>query len=389
MKYLGFLLHIYQPPTQLDFVIHEIVKQCYLPLSEIFTSDLLPKFTLNINYSLTEKLLSCGHDDIVKNLRKASETGNLEFTGSGAYHPIFPLIPQTEVTRQLTVNSEKSRKVFGNSFQPSGIFPPEMCFSSHLGTLICEMGYKWAITDDLPYNYYHQQSPFDYIPEVSGLGVFLRSNRWSNELSFNSWKGNDFINRIDEDLDKWFDGKDGYLIIALDGETFGHHHRFYEEKFLRSMLYELPNHDDLQLATLSEIFSKFPLRKSFVPPSTWSASMQDLQGDDPYPLWQSRHNPIHHNQWVLTYHVLSCVEKDKGADPTLRELMDKAIYSCQYWWASIWNFDPSQIYRGAYLLMDTLEYYAQLHGDREALRLGRDLYNNLVYSVAERLRKKS
>ncbi|MDD5091768.1 MAG: hypothetical protein PHQ23_12745, partial [Candidatus Wallbacteria bacterium] len=87
-------------------------------------------------------------------------------------------------------------------------------------------------------------------------------------------------------------------------------------------------------------------------------------------------------------HVLACVHRDNSGDKRLRELMDKALYSCQYWWASIWNFDPTQIYRGAYLLMDTLELYSSLNDDRESLRIGRDLYNNLVYSVAERLRQK-
>ncbi|MDD5092172.1 MAG: hypothetical protein PHQ23_14805, partial [Candidatus Wallbacteria bacterium] len=309
MKYLGFLLHIYQPPTQLGFVIDEIANQCYLPLTEIFNSDLDPKFTLNINYSLTEQLARNGHKEILDNLRKASEHGKIEFAGSGAYHPIFPLIPQIEVERQMLQGRELNQKILGKSFKPKGVFPPEMCFSSHLAKLFTGMGYDWTITDDLPYNYYHGNSPYNFIPEVSGLGVFPRSNKWSNELSFQTWKGNDFIKNINADLGKWFGDEDGYLIIAMDGETFGHHHRFYEEKFLRAMLSEIGNYDDLKLATLSEIFAKFPLRKRFVPPSTWSASMQDLQNDDPYPLWQSRHNPIHHNQWVLTYHVLACVHR--------------------------------------------------------------------------------
>ena len=52
------------------------------------------------------------------------------------------------------------------------------------------------------------------------------------------------------------------------------------------------------------------------------------------------------------------------------------------------NFDPAQVFRGAYLLLDTLERATQITKNREALRVGRELYNNLVFSIAERLNAK-
>jgi len=171
----------------------------------------------------------------------------------------------------------------------------------------------------------------------------------------------------------------------MDGETFGHHHKFYHEKFIHSLVHAVRDNKNVKLCTISEIHDKFQKKEAFVPPSTWSASMQDLYSDDPYPLWQSKFNPIHHNQWQLTHHVLRAVIKSNREQSRL--LMDKALYSCQNWWASLYNFDPSQIYRGAYLLLDTLEQAAREMNDSETLRLGRELYNNLVYSVFERIMK--
>ncbi len=388
MKYLSILLHLYQPPTQLGFVVDDIVRQCYEPLVDIFTSDLNPRFTLNLNHSLAEQLRDRGHHQVIAGLRQASERGTLEFVDSGAYHPIFPLIPESEVKRQLELNRTRNQEIFGPSYQPKGVFPPEMCFSGHLAQLFHEMGYQWCITDDLPYTYHTGPSPYDFIPTMHQVKVFLRSNTWSNELSFHTWKGKDFAAKLHGALDDWFKGKDGYLILAMDGETFGHHHKYYEEKFLRSLLYALQADSELKLVTISELLERFPGRPQFVPPSTWSASMEDLCNDDPYPLWHSKFNPIHHNQWVLTNHVMHLALEASPRDPEVRRLLDRAIYSCQYWWASAWNFDPSQVFRGAYLLLDTLERACSVTANREALRVGRDLYNNLVFSIAERMSAK-
>ncbi|MBI3039904.1 hypothetical protein HYY75_12795 [bacterium] len=389
MKFIAILLHVYQPPTQLGFVVDEIARECYQPLVNIFTCELEPRFTLNINYSLTEHLVTRGHKEIIEGLRSASEKGNLEFADSGAYHPIFPLIPVSEVKRQLELNQQGNRSVFGPSYSPKGIFPPEMCFSSHLARLFHEMGYSWCITDDLPYSYHNGTPPYNFIPKVSDVAVFLRSNTWSNDVSFHLWKGRDFLNTAKDRMSEWFGNNDGYLIIAMDGETFGHHHKYYEEKFFRSLLYAVREDPEVKLVTLSELFKVFPTKEQFVPPSTWSASMNDLCADDPYPLWRSKFNPIHHNQWVLTHHVMGMVNGTSGGDPEARKLLDKAIYSCQYWWASSWNYDPTQIFRGAYLLLDTLERAGRVSGDREAIRIGREMYNNLVFSISERQRQQN
>jgi predicted glycosyl hydrolase (DUF1957 family) len=387
MKYLSLLLHIYQPPTQLGDVIDRITRECYHPLSDILNSEANIKVTLNINYSLTELLLKQGYTKTIEGFRKAAEAEKIEFTASGAYHPIFTLIPESEVRRQIELNIEGNKKAFGEAYNPKGVFPPEMCFSSRLENLLTEMGFKWVITDDLPYTYYYENSvPYNYIAQVNKLGVILRSNRWSNELSFHTWKGMDFINTIKKTMDDWFGKEDGYIVLAMDGETFGHHHKHYEEKFLRNMLYALENDNELKLCTISELLEHFPMKRRFIPPSTWSASMQDLYDDDPYPLWQSKFNHIHKEQWNLVNHILAHIWKMNPPDEKTRRHMDKALYSCQFWWASSWQFDPGQIYRGAFLLLDALQSYADVTGDTEALRIGRELYNNVTYAVHERIK---
>jgi len=281
MYHLAFLFHLYQPPTQLGFVIDRITEECYRPLSDLFTSPLAPRFTININYSLTELLMQRSHHDVLENLKSALEAGNLEFVDSGAYHPIFPLVPESEVIRQIKINNEKNRSVFGEKYAPRGIFPPEMCYSSRIAKIVKKIGYDWIITDDLPYSYYDKNIPWNHISESEGCGVFLRSNKWSNDISFHQWKGNEFLDKLEEMMSSWIGERDGYLIIAMDAETFGHHHKYYHEKFIHSLMHSIKARTGIKLSTVSDIFDKFKLKKAFIPPSTWSASMQDLYSDAP------------------------------------------------------------------------------------------------------------
>ncbi len=383
MKYLAILLHIYQPPTQIGWVVDQIANECYRPLSQIMNDDELnPKFTLNINYSLTEQLAERGYEDILKNFNEAAEKGYLEFTNSGAYHPIFPLIPEQEVIRQLNLNYERNKKYIP-SFEPKGVFPPEMCYDSRLAKLLSDnFDYKWVITDDLPFGYYQGFVPYNFIPKVSDIAVVLRSNLWSNDVSFHTYVGKEFLARVKKSMKDWFGDEDGYIILAMDGETFGHHHKYYHEKFLRNLLYALKEDNEIKLVTISEIVERFPKKASFVPPSTWSATAQDLANDDPYPLWQSKFNPIHAKQWEFLYYAYYLMKKVN--DELIRDLMDKALYSCQFWWASVWNFDPSQIYRGAFAILDVVNRYYQLTGDKVSLERAREKFVNIIKEVEHR-----
>ncbi len=394
MKYVAILLHIYQPPTQIGWVIDQIAKECYLPLSTILNDpSISPKVTLNINFSLTEQLIKHGWKEILDNFNEAAGKGFIEFTSSGAYHPIFPLIPEEEIKRQLRLN-EAGNMTYMPNFKPQGVFPPEMCYSTPLAMLLAKMGYKWVITDDLPFSYYHGFVPYNFIPKVGNIRVVLRSNLHSNDISFNSYKGNEFFYKLLSDMEKWFGEEEGYIVIAMDGETFGHHHKYYHEKFLRAFLCEAANSDKLQLVTISELVEKFEARDVFVPPSTWSATATDLANDDPYPLWQSKFNPIHAKQWELLFFALEAVKEAedklrqkqilKEEFEKLRLLMDKALYSCQFWWASAWNFDPSQIYRGAFLILDVLQVAAEVLGKSEYIYRGRELFLNIIMETEKR-----
>jgi predicted glycosyl hydrolase (DUF1957 family) len=383
MKYLNLFFHIYQPPVQSDSVLSQIVLESYRPLVEKFITYKNLKFSLNINYSLVELLLRNGYMDVIGNIRKAYENGNLELTTTGAYHPIFPLIPEKEVERQLEANERGIRSNLVPTFHPEGVFPPEMAFSGQLVSIFKRRGYKWTLVDDGNIKHLFSYIPYNSICTFDDFSVFLRSNFWTNKFAkneFRSNQGREVVDELREGLDQWMGDKDGYLIIALDGETFGHHHPELGEVFLNELFDALSSIDDIKLAHLSDLYKIFPKVPSFIPPGSWSTDDENIMERDYFSWWNGSRNEIHRFQWEFTNFVLK--EVRRLADRELNFEMDKALYSCQYWWASFWKFNPDEIYKGVFNQMQILQKVADLNNDHyDGIKRGEEIFRHLVVEI--------
>lgn len=338
MIYIGFLLHQYQPPNQIPFVLEQIIEECYKPLFTLLRDHPMARFTVNMNWSLTEQLLRHGHQNLLEILYGAYKSGKIEFTGSAAYHAILPLIPDEERERQIELHLDRHHKLW-EGYSPRGFFPPEMAYGPEILPKIKEKNFQWLITDDIPYSCVHKEAPFNYIPQVEGIGIFLRSSYWSNLISFGKTSdgkklpGNQVAAMMEEQLSKWFHGENGYVIIAMDSETFGHHNPGYIEPFFVPFLEYLKNKSHkMRLIHLSEIFSRFPKLERDVPPGSWSTSAEDFWNGNFFPLWKNKNNQAHHLLWQLTELALEGVDN-------LRDRMDRSLNSCTFWWAAV---DPSK-----------------------------------------------
>lgn len=333
MIYLGFLLHVYQPPNQFDAMLNRITEECYRPLFNLIVNRKAP-YTVNINWSLTEKLLQKGHEDVVETIGKGLKEGILELTGSAAYHAILPLIPEPERKRQLELNAANHANLWKNFYKPRGLFPPELAFGHEIVSVVKNSGFQWLLADDVSYSCLHGSVPYNFVPQVEGLGVLLRSGFWSNRITLEQnkegkkFRGDTIVDWIVKDLDPWFKGENGYLILAMDGETFGHHHPEYIEEFVVPFLDALSSRkNSVQLVHLSKIYDLFPKIESEIPPGSWSTSVADFWEGNFFPLWKNPKNQAHHLLWQLTQLALESVDK-------LRGKMDRSLNSCTFWWAA-------------------------------------------------------
>ncbi|MBZ5495693.1 MAG: hypothetical protein LAP85_04775 [Acidobacteriia bacterium] len=375
MKYLAVLLHFYQPPTQLPKVTQHITETCYRPLSRLIERHPRARFTVNFNFSLTEQLVQKGYTDVIHSLSHAARVGHIEFTESSAYHYILPLSPPEVVLDQLRRNRLGNRRNFAQEYKPRGVFPPEMAYSPELPTLVQKAGYEWTITDDVALATSDIPVPYEHVLTVNDLPVFLRSRLWSSRIGSGSafekaqhLSGREYLDWLKRDLDGWFGARDGYVIVALDAETFGYHVPGYIERFLTNLLDNLDCHRDIRLCTVSDILYYFPQRAEWnLPCSSWSTSADQLMQGDAFPLWRSPRNPIHQAHWALVEHVLALLDttSPRASAATLHWIDPKRVqagYSCQFWWANPGIFfDPEQVIRGANMFLEIVFALMQEH----------------------------
>ena len=128
MKWANFL-HIYQPPTQKPIWVKRIADESYRKIFKGLLEIPRARLSLNINSILCELLDQNGGMDVIKNIKKLVEKGNIELTGSAKYHAFLPLLPESEIERQILLNEESLNKYFGKSWKKGGFFSPEMAYS--------------------------------------------------------------------------------------------------------------------------------------------------------------------------------------------------------------------------------------------------------------------
>lgn len=357
-RHVALLLHLYQPPTQDPAVTARIDGECYTPLCGMLARS-GARLTVNINYSLTEQLADLG-----SKVPALLSESSVEFCDSGAYHPILPLLPEEEVVRQLSLNGRGNSGLI-QGWLPTGVFPPEMAYGPGLAGIIAGAGYSWTITDDVPWVHSGRPAPFDRILSVGGLRVFLRSNFWSNRIAFHGTDPALVATELLQGLSGWSGGRDCYVVLALDGETFGHHRPGAVEGFLGPFLEAVGRAPEARLSTLGELVDAFPPLEAEVPAGSWSTTPADMERGVPWPLWDDPAVPDHAPLRRLTGEVLAWARSCAGRDVAV--LADRMLYSCPFWWASPGRYDAVQVRRGVSSALETAFAAFRESGDRKRL----------------------
>lgn len=83
--------------------------------------------------------------DIPAMLESYASADNIELIGMGYFHPIFPLIPQTDWEEQLLAGRQIMQELFGRA--PKGFWPPEMAFCMEMIPALVKAGYEYVVVD--------------------------------------------------------------------------------------------------------------------------------------------------------------------------------------------------------------------------------------------------
>jgi len=398
----GHFLHIYQPSDQHLGILEKIVNESYRPLLRGFLKIPETRVTLNVSAVLSELLFENGYRDVIENIKLLVEMGRVELTGSAKFHAFLPLLPETEVRRQIVLNHETNKRYFGEAFNPRGFFSPEMSYSPKIAEVVSKLDYEWILIDEssmcndvFPFvnNKIHKIEGFD-------LDVYFREKAPSNFIMGALGRSADSLRSAMGNRMK----NDEYVIIAADGETFGHHRPGLEE-----VVFDIMACGKFDNVLISDLKTYYPSGDPVMPmDSTWASSVKDVKAGNPYNLWFDKSNKIHEYEWELATVAITTLhdsiytdkkypsmleetikwdemtadqkksEENKRQWLKARDALDRALNSDPWWWASAkpwWSVE--MIEKGMYALFNVLLMIPD--AKEESRDAGEDLYKKILF----------
>ena len=367
------ILHFYQPPCQNVDVLKKACQKSYDFIYQNFKKHPNQKLTVNFNGSLTELLVKNKLHSVIKNFKELASNGQIEFLETAKYHPILPLIPESEIEHQIDLNRQINRAYFGSSYNPTGFFCPEMAYSEKVGQIIKKMGYKFIVLDEIATG--QKLDTVDlrlkYIDKKTGLAIIFRNRKASKAFP------PDFLAHIHKK------GQGEIYITATDAEMYGFYHQDIFKNFNRML-------DRIQTKTVSQYLKGLKETKEIkIYGSCWENTLKDLQEKRPYKLWKNSKNPIHVHLWNLAGLAIELNRKynKNGTYEWARKHLDRGLASCTWWWASdkklgvfapvSWN--PDDIEKGALELIKSLRSINRI--SRKEILHAEDIYSKIIRSI--------
>ena len=195
-----------------------IYRECYLPVAYAhYREDGLTKDIINcyryLSFNMGWTLLSWirkYHPELMEKIKE----GAGHSLATSFNHTILPLDPLEDKQIQIFWGIRTYEKFFGR--KPKGFWLPELAVDEQTLDLLKENGIEFILLAP------HQVSGKGNYLRINNLAVFVYDGELSHGLSFGDLLWNA------EKLYKAMIHKEPPVVIATDGETFGHHKKFGE-----------------------------------------------------------------------------------------------------------------------------------------------------------------
>jgi len=320
LNWINFL-HIYQPPTQDRETLKKVFEESYSQIPNLL--DGYPKFkiTLNITGTLLEKFQEKDFGNLLERINRYVSEGRIELVSSAFFHPILPLMPESEVRHQIKLGLEKGKEIFGESYKPRGFFFPEMAYNKKVAEIVKEFGFDWIILDEMHLYPQKPNSSVRYEVKDVGLGVLFRDRKYSKGFP---------PELIVKNLDKI---QEKYLITAHDGEMYGYWHKDFQNFYKQAF-----DNEKINFLTVSEYLSELDNNKETVEPieANWESSVEEIKNNNPFALWNSPENIIQNQLWIFFEAIYSIIQENQNDSnySWAKKHFDRGTPSCFWWWAS-------------------------------------------------------
>jgi len=311
----------------------------------------------------------------IEHLLDRYKKSNIEFVGTGLYHPVYPLTPEADWDAQTEWWKGLGQHLLGrNEFQ--GFWPPEMGFCMEMIPMLKCHGYKYVLIDawyikpkremrweELRYRPYiarYNGEEIIVIPRDRELSDAQESGLdpgWFQHELYERTKQCDFPALVTT----WTDGENGgwYRTANVEAGFWGHFYHQILNRYRQGTLGFTPVH-------ISEFLEKFPPTEEVDVHrgawntgkhwggdfTQWTGSLLQKKG------WDELHNASKY------YHAVKKTfdkKQKQSSDPEeIRQIIIKAYdhiltaeTSCNFYWGSRWVHRSFDELEQAYFLLDT------------------------------------
>lgn len=325
--------------------------------------------------------------------RALMERGQLEVVTTPYYHPILPLVYDTDLAREAVPSVtlpevrfsypddarrhvEKAVDYYTDLFgvAPSGLWPSEGAVAQEIVGIVADAGFQWMASDDQVLRYSlggraltpSQKYRMYWVGDgESRVAMIFRDHRLSDDIGFNFSKmdGVEAANHMMRSLHgihrRFAEDEHGYVApIILDGENAWEWFRHDGKEFFHSWYDQMSRAPWLRVATVREYLSANPPREAI--PNLWAGSWI---GHD-FATWIGEREE--NRAWEYLAHVRSDFEAasaggevDPDALERAREELLAAEGSDWFWWYGADQSSPLEgsfddIFRGTLANVYTL-----------------------------------
>jgi len=303
---------------------------------------------------------------IIPTYRKLLTDGMAELTMSPFYHPILPLICDSNIAadahpgvklpsryehpddaaRQITLGREKFKSAIGDP--PSGMWPSEGSVSRTVLSLAHEAGIKWVATDEeiLFKSLRNEKSrdevlyrPYNVETETGNIAIFFRDKGLSDLIGFTYSRNKpeaavkNFISNLEHIADAVPESNGPVFIsVILDGEnpweTFPDGARLFLHEFFQALQKE----EWIETSTFSSFLEEHPPKETIekFAPGSWISGNFDIW------IGKKEANIAWDTLGKARNMLMRLLDEREEKDPGLREEILRSIYRAEgsdwFWW---------------------------------------------------------
>ncbi len=333
-------------------VMQKVAEKCYLPTNKLLLS-LIQKLEgrFKIAYSITGtaieqfKLYS---PETLDSFKALVDTGCVELLGETYYHSLAYLFDTNEFLEQVDMHRKLMQDEFG--YYTETFRNTELIYQDSLSDLVYEIeGFKTIITEGVERILQWRTPLYAYKNYSKDINLLLKYYQLSDDIAFRfsnkEWPEypltvDKFVNWIDHLTLSETEGRNQFLNLFMDYETFGEH-QWAESgifDFMQHFPAEVLKRPHLGFANPKDTFTLSNYQQeglSFPEPVSWADEQRDLTA------WLE--NDMQRNAADTLYRLLN-ETKQKG-DPALLEMARKLSTSDHFYYMCTKYFQDGDVHK--------------------------------------------